>query len=168
MPGDATKGDAATQDSSSLPRVVVLGAGFGGPQVVRRLRGAPYRIFLVDRQNHYLLQPLRDQVATAALSPADIAHPIRRILRGRKNVQVVMGEATNVDLEGPTVRVGEDDIAYDWLVVATGATHHYFGNDQWSQRAPGLKTMDDTLEIRRRVLSRTGPRCNRLFPCAPG
>lgn len=137
---------------SSLPRVVVLGAGFGGLRVVRALKDAPCRILLVDRRNYHLFQPLLYQVATAALSPADIAQPIRRILRGQKNVQVIMGEATDVDLEARSVRVGEDDIAYDWLVVATGATHHYFGNDQWASRAPGLKTIDDALEIRRRVL----------------
>lgn len=138
--------------SPSLPRVLVLGAGFGGLRVVRTLRNAPCRIFLVDRQNHHLFQPLLYQVATAALSPADIAQPIRRILRGQKNVQVVMGEATDVDLEARSVRVGEDDISYDWLVVATGATHHYFGNEEWARRAPGLKTIDDALEIRRRIL----------------
>lgn len=144
--------DSSPQKSPSLPRVVILGAGFGGLQAARTLKNTPCRIFLVDRQNHHLFQPLLYQVATAALSPADIAQPIRRILRGQKNVQVVMGEATKVDLEARSVRVGEDDISYDWLVVATGATHHYFGNEEWAERAPGLKTIDDALEIRRRVL----------------
>lgn len=145
-------GPALPHQERPLPRIVVLGAGFGGLQVVRTLKDTPCRILLVDRQNHHLFQPLLYQVATAALSPADIAQPIRRILRGQKNVQVIMGEATEVDLQARSVRVGEDDIAYDWLVVATGATHHYFGNDQWAPRAPGLKTIDDALEIRRRVL----------------
>lgn len=137
---------------STLPRVVVVGGGFGGLSVTRALKGAPCQVLLFDRQNHHLFQPLLYQVATAALSPADIAQPIRSILRGQGNAQVVMGEVEEVNLQGRAVRVGADDVPYDWLVLAPGVTHAYFGNDHWAHRAPGLKTIDDALEIRRRVL----------------
>jgi NADH:ubiquinone reductase (H+-translocating) len=137
---------------SPNPRVVVVGGGFGGLSVTRALRGAPCHIILLDRQNHHVFQPLLYQVATAALSPADIAQPIRSILRGQDNVQVVMEDVESVDLEGKIVRPGSDDVSYDWLVLAPGVTHAYFGNDQWARRAPGLKTIDDALEIRRRML----------------
>ena len=116
------------------------------------LKGAGCSTVLVDRQNHHLFQPLLYQVATAALSPADIAAPVRQIVRSVPDCQVVLGEATEVDLDGRTVRVGDDRIAYDALVLAAGATHAYFGNDHWSERAPGLKTIEDALDIRRRVL----------------
>jgi len=132
--------------------VVVVGAGFGGLSVVRALKGAPCEILLFDKQNYHLFQPLLYQVATAALSPADIAQPVRRILRGQNNVKVVMGEVEAVDLRGGSIRVGDDDVAFDWLVLASGVTHTYFGNDEWAGRAPGLKTVDDALEIRRRIL----------------
>lgn len=135
------------------PRVVVVGAGFGGMNVVKGLEGVDCDIILVDRRNHHLFQPLLYQVATAALSPADIAQPIRTIFRRQKNVQVVLGEATEVNLEKRTVRVDDDVIAYDWLILAAGATHSYFGNDHWAERAPGLKTVEDALDIRRRILS---------------
>jgi len=137
---------------SHAPRVVVVGAGFGGISVVRDLKAAGCRILLFDRQNHHLFQPLLYQVATAALSPADIAQPVRAMVRGQENVQVVMGEVTRVDTEARTVRVRDDDVPYDYLVLAAGATHTYFGHDEWEDRAPGLKTLDDALEIRRRVL----------------
>ena len=134
------------------PRAAVVGAGFGGLSVVRALKGAPCEILLLDRQNHHVFQPLLYQVATAALSPADIAQPIRSILRRQENVQVIMREVSRVDLNRRTVRVGEDDVAYDLLVLAAGVTDAYFGNEGWAGRAPGLKTIDDALEIRRRVL----------------
>ncbi len=134
------------------PRVLVIGAGFAGLTLVRGLRNAPCRILLVDRKNHHLFQPLLYQVATAALSPADIAAPIRNVLRRQENTQVILGEAREVDLENRWVQVEEDRIGFDWLVVAAGATHDYFGNPQWAARAPGLKTVDDALEVRRRVL----------------
>jgi NADH dehydrogenase len=137
---------------SKKPRVLVVGAGFAGLSLVRRLRRAPCEIVLVDRRNHHLFQPLLYQVATAALSPADIAAPIRSVLSRQGNVQVVLGEATSVDLDGRQVRVGDDEIGYDWLVLAAGATHDYFGNNTWGETAPGLKTVDDALEIRRRIL----------------
>jgi NADH dehydrogenase len=141
-----------TKQQGRVPRVAVIGAGFGGLSVVKALRGAPCDILLFDRQNHHLFQPLLYQVATAALSPADIAHPIRRIVHEQENVQVVLGEVVAIDLEARTLKVREDTVTYDWLVVAAGVTHAYFGNDDWKRRAPGLKTIDDALEIRRRVL----------------
>lgn len=132
--------------------MVVVGAGFGGLEVVRRLAKTKCDILLLDRRNHHLFQPLLYQVATAALSPADIAQPIRSIVRKQKNVQVLLQEVTSVDLERHTLCVGSEDIAYDWLVLAAGATTAYFGHDAWAGRAPGLKSIDDAIEIRRRVL----------------
>ncbi len=134
------------------PRVVVVGAGFGGLSVTRALRDAPCEILIFDKQNHHVFQPLLYQVATAALSPADIAQPVRRILRRQDNARVVMGEVEAVEIQTSSVRVGGDRVPYDWLVLASGVTHTYFGNDQWSREAPGLKTVDDALEIRRRIL----------------
>lgn len=135
-----------------LPRLVVVGAGFGGLGLVRSLEGARCEILLFDRQNHHLFQPLLYQVATAALSPADIAQPVRQILRRQQNVTVVMGEVEEIDLQGRFVRIRRDRVHYDWLVLASGVTHTYFGHDGWARRAPGLKTIDDALEIRRRIL----------------
>jgi NADH:ubiquinone reductase (H+-translocating) len=143
---------AVSSPPPSPPRVVVVGGGFGGLAVTRALRNAPCQVLLFDRQNHHLFQPLLYQVATAALSPADIAQPIRSIFRRQDNVQVVLGEVESVDLARRIVLVGEDEVPYDWLVLAPGVTHAYFGNDHWAPRAPGLKTVDDALEIRRRVL----------------
>jgi NADH dehydrogenase len=134
------------------PRVVVVGAGFAGLEVVRQLGRAECDVLLVDRSNHHVFQPLLYQVATAALSPADIAAPIRAIVRRLRHVQVVLGEVTGIDLPGRAVRIGREAIAFDWLVIAAGATHAYFGNEQWRTLAPGLKTIDDALEIRRNVL----------------
>ena len=135
------------------PHVVILGGGFGGLYAAKALRGAPARVTLVDRRNHHLFQPLLYQVATAGLNPADIAAPIRSILRGQSNVSVIMAEAVAVDVPGRRVALADGEIAYDSLIVATGATHSYFGNDGWAPHAPGLKTIEDALEIRRRVLS---------------
>ena len=141
-------------DVSPLPHVLVLGGGFGGLWATRALRTAPVRITLVDRSNHHLFQPLLYQVATAGLSAPDIAAPLRHILRGQRNVTVRMAEADTLDLAAREVRLaGGERLAYDYLVVATGATHAYFGRDAWAEHAPGLKTLDDALAIRRRVLS---------------
>jgi NADH dehydrogenase len=137
---------------SERPHLVVIGGGFAGLTLARALRNEPVRITLVDRRNHHLFQPLLYQVATAALAPGDIAEPIRRILKGQANVQVRLAEATGVDLEGRRVLLANGDIPYDKLVVATGATHHYFGHSEWAEDAPGLKTIGDALEIRRRLL----------------
>lgn len=136
---------------SDRPRVLVLGGGFGGLSAVRALRRAAVDVTLLDRRNHHLFQPLLYQVATAALNPSDIAQPIRGILRRQKNVTVLLGEATSVDTARRTVTTPDGDIAYDFLIVATGATHSYFGHEEWAERAKGLKTVEDALEIRRRV-----------------
>jgi NADH dehydrogenase len=134
------------------PRVVILGGGFGGLYCAKALRRAAVDITLVDRHNYHLFQPLLYQVATASLSPADVASPIRGILRRQANVEVWLGEAVDVDPGRKTVRLADGRLEYDYLVVATGANHAYFGHDEWAPRAPGLKTVDDALEIRRRFL----------------
>lgn len=134
------------------PRVVVVGAGFGGLHTARKLAHSPVRITLIDRKNHHTFQPLLYQVATAGLSPGDIAAPIRWIVRGRHNIEVLLGEVQEFDLEKRLVKLADLDIPYDYLVVAAGATHAYFGHPEWEPFAPGLKTIEDALEIRRRVL----------------
>lgn len=134
------------------PRIVIIGAGFAGLYAAKRLRNADADVIVVDRRNHHLFQPLLYQVATAALNPSDIAAPIRSILRGQKNVTVLLGEARAIDREKRTVRVGDQELSYDYLVIATGATHSYFGHEDWSPLAPGLKSIEDALEIRRRIL----------------
>jgi len=131
---------------------VIIGGGFGGLYAARRLRKAPVRITLVDRHNYHLFQPLLYQVATAALNPSDIAAPIRGVLRRQKNVSVILGDATAIDTTRKIVKLADGELAYDYLIVATGATHSYFGHPEWEAAAPGLKTIDDALEIRRRVL----------------
>ncbi len=134
-------------------RVVVIGGGFAGLYAARTLAREPVEIVLVDRKNHHVFQPLLYQVATAALSPGDIASPIRGILHRHKNVEVLLGEAVGFDLEARRVRLKDgNELAYDYLIVASGATHSYFGHPQWSAIAPGLKTLEDATEIRRRVL----------------
>lgn len=137
---------------SGRPRVVIVGGGFGGLNAARALAGAPVDVVLVDRSNHHLFQPLLYQVATAALSPADIASPIRKVLKKQANATVVLAEAREVDPEREVVRTELGDIGFDFLVLAAGATHSYFSNDQWAPFAPGLKTIDDATEIRRRFL----------------
>jgi NADH dehydrogenase len=135
------------------PHVVIIGGGFGGLYAARALKNAPVRISLVDRHNHHLFQPLLYQVATAALNPSDIAVPIRRIVRDQRNCDVIMAEATGIDTKDKRVFFADgSDLRYDYLIVATGARHAYFGNDQWAPLAPGLKTIDDALDIRRRIL----------------
>lgn len=143
---------AAPRTENRTPRVVILGGGFGGLYCARALRRVPVQVTLVDRGNHHLFQPLLYQVATASLSPGDIASPLRHVLRGQRNVVVWMGEAIDVDVEARAVVLADGMLTYDWLVVATGATHTYFGHDDWAEHAPGLKTVDDALEIRRRFL----------------
>ncbi len=134
------------------PTVVVIGGGFAGLACARALRNAKAQVVLVDRRNHHLFQPLLYQVATAALSPANIAAPIRRILRRQANCTVVMGEATAADPAARAVRVDGIERPYDYLVLACGMTNAYFGRDEWEAHAPGLKTVEDALEIRRRIL----------------
>jgi NADH dehydrogenase len=135
------------------PRVVIVGGGFGGLEAAKALARAPVEVTLVDRQNHHLFQPLLYQVATSTLSPEDIAAPIRKILRSQRNTEVVMGEARAVDLEGRRLLLaGAPPLAYDFLVLATGVGHSYFGHPQWRHAAPGLKGLTDALRIRNRLL----------------
>jgi NADH dehydrogenase len=138
--------------SAQKPQVVIVGAGFGGLSAARRLSRAPVRITIIDRSNHHLFQPLLYQVATAALSPADIAAPIRRIFRHQSNVTVMLAEATAVNVAEKRVVLVDGAVEYDYLIVATGATHAYFGHDDWAQHALGLKTLKDALRIRQHVL----------------
>ena len=134
------------------PHVVIIGGGFGGLAAAQALKRAPVRITLLDRRNHHLFQPLLYQVATAGLSPGNIAAPIRWILRRQQNVRVLLAAATAIDPATRTVTLNEGSITYDYLIVATGATHAYFGHPEWEAFAPGLKSLDDALEIRRRML----------------
>lgn len=134
-----------------LPHVVILGGGFAGLYAARHLYRAPVRVTMVDRQNHHLFQPLLYQVATATLSPSEIAAPLRAVL-GHHQVAVVLAEVTGVDTAGKRVLLSDGELKYDYLVIATGATHSYFGNDAWAQFAPGLKSIEDALAIRRRIL----------------
>ncbi len=139
--------------ASSLPRVVVLGGGFGGLYAARAFRRAPVRLTLVDRKNHHNFQPLLYQVAAAELTAADIASPIRWILRNQENATVFLAEARAVDVARKAVLLADGEIPYDYLIVAAGARHSYFGHPEWEKLAPGLKTVEDALEIRRRVLT---------------
>jgi NADH dehydrogenase len=133
-------------------RVVIIGGGFAGLDAARALANGPVQAVLLDRHNHHVFQPLLYQVATAALSPGDIASPIRWILRHQQNVEVLLADVRAVDAAGKQVVTERESIPYDYLIVATGATHAYFGHPDWEGRAPGLKTLDDALEMRRRVL----------------
>jgi NADH dehydrogenase len=139
------------------PRVVIIGGGFGGLQAAKELGNEAVEVALIDRKNHHTFQPLLYQVATAVLSPGEIASPIRRILYRYKNIEVILGEVAGFDLEKQTVRLtectgGVCEIPFDYLIVAAGARHSYFGHDEWEDDAPGLKTVEDAVEIRRRVL----------------
>lgn len=135
-----------------MARVVIIGGGFGGLYAARALKRAPVEITLLDRKNHHVFQPLLYQVAMAALSPGDIASPIRWILRRQRNVEVLLADVRAVDTAGKRVILADGEVPYEFLIVATGATHAYFGHDEWRRQAPGLKTLDDALEMRRRVL----------------
>jgi NADH:ubiquinone reductase (H+-translocating) len=137
-------------------RVVIVGGGFGGLQAAKAFADAPVQVTLVDRRNHHLFQPLLYQVATAALSPADIAQPIRSVLRGQSNVDVVLAGVDAIDVAAREIVLDEDQQAirlpYDYVILAAGAHHAYFGHDEWAPNAPGLKTLEDALDIRRRIL----------------
>jgi len=135
------------------PHVVIIGGGFGGLSAAKALRKAPVRVTIIDQHNHHLFQPLLYQVATATLSPGDIASPIRWILRHARNTRVLLGEVRAIDLAARRVSlVDEAVVEYDYLIVATGTSHTYFGHDEWARHAPGLKTLEDALAIRRRIL----------------
>ena len=136
----------------TVPRVVIVGAGFGGLNAALRVAKSSAHVTIIDRRNYHTFQPLLYQVATAGLSPGEIAAPVRNILRSHKNVEVLMAEVTGFDLERRLVETPEGNLPYDYLIVAAGATHSYFGHDDWEPYAPGLKTVEDALEIRRRVL----------------
>jgi len=133
-------------------QVVIIGGGFAGLATARRLGRADVQITVVDRHNYHLFQPLLYQVATAVLSAGDIASPIRAILRRQKNTRVMLADARSIDIHNRIVHLDTGSISYDTLALATGASHSYFGHDEWGRFAPGLKTLDDALEIRRRVL----------------
>jgi NADH dehydrogenase len=150
---DGTATIAIVEPPASLQKhVVIVGGGFGGLAAARALRRAPVRLTMIDRRNHHLFQPLLYQVATAALNPSDIATPIRRILRHQRNASVILGEAVAIDTRQKIVQLADGEVAYDYLILASGATHSYFGHDEWLEPAPGLKTLEDAVEIRRRVL----------------
>jgi NADH dehydrogenase len=152
IPADAAHAKTARL-RDDLPRVVIIGGGFAGLNAARELARAPVRVTLLDRRNHHLFQPLLYQVATAALNPSDIAVPIRRILRNQLNAEVLLAEARTVDLDRKLIELDEGTLSYDYLIVATGSRHSYFGHDEWSAFAPGLKSIRDALDIRRRILT---------------
>jgi NADH dehydrogenase len=136
-----------------IPHVVIVGGGFGGLYAAKALRRSPVRVTLIDRKNHHTFQPLLYQVATAGMNASEIAVPIRRVLRKQKNVVVLLNEVTGIDLAARQVALRTGEIAYDYLILATGATHSYFGHDDWARFAPGLKSVEDALEIRGRIFS---------------
>jgi len=138
--------------TQNRPRIVIVGSGFGGLKAAQSLARMPVKITVVDRKNHHTFQPLLYQVATAGLSPAEIAAPIRQVLAKQNNLDVLLGEVIGFDVERRLVKLHEGEIHYDYLVVAAGASHAYFGHDDWEPLAPGLKTVEDALEMRRRML----------------
>ena len=153
MPPDSTRSDDPGIDSR--PHVIIVGGGFGGLTAAQALRRAPVRVTLLDRTNHHLFQPLLYQVATAGLSPSEIASPIRSVLRRQRNTRVLLAEVTRVNLDARTITIRQEgavEMSYDYLILATGAQTNYFGNEAWEPFALGLKSLDDALEIRRRVL----------------
>src|SRR5437867_11551964 len=133
--------------------VVIVGAGFGGLQAAKKLSCENVRLTVIDRTNYHLFQPLLYQVATAALSPADIAAPIRAVLSKCKNVEVILAEVRSIDVDTKKVNMSDgSELSYDFLILATGARHSYFGHDEWEKLAPGLKSLEDAVELRRRLL----------------
>ena len=137
---------------NSKPHVIIVGAGFGGLEAAKKLGGKDVRVTVIDRTNYHLFQPLLYQVATAALSPADIAAPVRAILSRCRNVEVILAEVQSVDVEAKEVKTVDLEIDYDYLIIATGARHSYFGHNEWEKLAPGLKSLEDAIELRRRIL----------------
>ena len=134
------------------PHVVIVGAGFGGLEAAKKLACAEVRVAVIDRTNYHLFQPLLYQVATAALSPADIAAPVRAILSKCRNMEVILAEVQSVDVDAKKVKMADGELGYDYLILATGARHSYFGHPEWEKLAPGLKSLEDAVEIRRRIL----------------
>ncbi len=134
------------------PQVVIVGAGFGGLEAAKKLACEDVRVTVIDRTNYHLFQPLLYQVATAALSPADIAAPVRAVLSKYKNVDVILAEVESVDVDSKKIRTPDSEIGYDFLILATGARHSYFGHNEWEKLAPGLKSLEDAIELRRRLL----------------
>jgi NADH dehydrogenase len=137
---------------SVRPHVVIIGGGFAGLNAAKQLDEAAVVVTLVDRRNHHVFQPLLYQVATASLSPADIAGPIRAILRRQENLRVILGEVSSIDLAQRVISLEDQTLTYDYLILAAGATHSYFGHDEWQDNAPGLKTLDDAVVMRNRIL----------------
>ncbi|MEQ9552219.1 MAG: NAD(P)/FAD-dependent oxidoreductase [Coleofasciculus sp. G3-WIS-01] len=143
----------AAIDNQSPEHVVIIGGGFGGLYAAQSLGRASVRVTLIDKRNFHLFQPLLYQVATGGLSPGDISSPLRAVLKRQKNTQVLMGEVIDINPQDCLIKLKDGNtIKYDTLIVATGVSHHYFGNDQWAEKAPGLKTIEDALEMRRRIL----------------
>jgi NADH:quinone reductase (non-electrogenic) len=138
--------------SQSIPHVFIVGGGFAGLAAARALAGAPVEVTLIDRRNHHVFQPMLYQVATASLEPAEIAAPIRRVLHAQDNCEVVLAEVTGVDVEKRRLLLGGGSVKYDYLILAAGATHSYFGHEDWAPHAPGLKSLEDAVELRRRIL----------------
>src|ERR1035441_2347701 len=132
---------------ASAHRVVIVGGGFGGLYAAQRLGSAPVSLTLIDRRNFHLFQPLLYQVATGALSPGEIASPLRAVLHKQRNTEVIMGEVRDIDAARRRVILADAEVPYDDLIIATGATHHYFGNDQWEPLAPGLKTRSEERRV---------------------
>lgn len=137
--------------NQSPHHVVIVGGGFGGLYAAKALKRAPVKVTLIDKRNFHLFQPLLYQIATGILSPADISSPLRAILNHQKNTQVLMGEVVDIDPEQGKVILTDEELSYDTLIVATGVSHHYFGKDEWAAVAPGLKTVEDAIEMRRRI-----------------
>jgi NADH dehydrogenase len=146
------KFSSMNESQNRKPRVIIVGAGFGGLQAAKKLARKDVLITVIDRTNYHLFQPLLYQVATAALSPADIAAPVRAVLSKSKNVEVILAEVESVDVDAKRVRTGDLEFDYDYLILATGARHSYFGHNDWEKLAPGLKSLEDAIELRRRIL----------------
>src|ERR1700740_3325152 len=134
------------------PQVIIVGAGFGGLEAAKELACKDVALTVIDRTNYHLFQPLLYQVATAALSPADIAAPVRAVLSKCENVEVMLAEVQSVDVDERKVKMNDGEIGYDFLILATGARHSYFSHPEWERLAPGLKSLEDAIEIRRRIL----------------
>src|SRR6185369_5523643 len=137
--------------AASTTRVLIVGGGFGGLYAAQALKRAPVELTLVDRRNFHLFQPLLYQVATGGLSPGEIASPLRYVLNRQRNAEVLLGEVVDIDVTARRVMLKDGELDYDLLVVGAGATHHYFGHDEWEKHAPGLKTIEDATEIRARI-----------------